>query len=298
MTSLKSTLSMHSAEASTPAPAYGTSRISSSPCTVPSSPKGPWSTGNTQSAPSSPRPGSSATGSPSSDHVPSRAMRTSSTSWPASASPARTDSPDASETSCSDERPPLRTATLMRTGCSPKRTGRSPSSAAGAGAAGVRGRLGLRLVARARVGVEVRVEAPDRDDHLRAALDLAPRRRVLAQHDAVLVGAGDVLVARARREVRVADRVDRRALVLAGDVGHLRLVGRARHGEGHLGAGDDLRAARRALLQHGARVLVGVLLGYADLQPGVRRRRPRLVAVLAGDVGARDALAARRDRDR
>src|SRR3954453_15465272 len=73
---------MHSAEASTPAPAYGTSRISSSPCTVPSSPNGPWSTGNTQSAPSSPRPGSSATGSPSSDHVPSRAMRTAGPPWP------------------------------------------------------------------------------------------------------------------------------------------------------------------------------------------------------------------------
>ena len=37
---------MHSAEASTPAPTYGTSTHSSRPCTVPSSPNGPCSTGN------------------------------------------------------------------------------------------------------------------------------------------------------------------------------------------------------------------------------------------------------------
>ena len=43
---------MHSADASTPAPTYGMSRHSSSPCTVPSSPNGPWSAGNTTSTPS------------------------------------------------------------------------------------------------------------------------------------------------------------------------------------------------------------------------------------------------------
>src|SRR5436305_1165948 len=43
---------MHRAEASTPAPTYGTSRHSSSPWTVPSSPKGPCRTGKTTSAPS------------------------------------------------------------------------------------------------------------------------------------------------------------------------------------------------------------------------------------------------------
>ena len=48
-TALKTSLSMQSAEASTPAPTYGTPASSSSPCTVPSSPNGPCSTGNTTS---------------------------------------------------------------------------------------------------------------------------------------------------------------------------------------------------------------------------------------------------------
>ena len=45
-------LSIPTAEASTPAPTYGTSASSSSPCTVPSSPYGPWSTGKMTSRPS------------------------------------------------------------------------------------------------------------------------------------------------------------------------------------------------------------------------------------------------------
>ena len=61
---------MHSAELSTPAPTYGTSRHSSSPWTVPSSPNGPCSAGNTTSAPARPRPGSSASTSPSHLHTP------------------------------------------------------------------------------------------------------------------------------------------------------------------------------------------------------------------------------------
>jgi hypothetical protein len=40
---------MQSADAVTPAPTYGTSASSRSPCTVPSSPKGPCSTGKTTS---------------------------------------------------------------------------------------------------------------------------------------------------------------------------------------------------------------------------------------------------------
>ncbi len=40
---------MHSAEAATPAPTYGTPASSRRPCTVPSSPNGPWRTGNTTS---------------------------------------------------------------------------------------------------------------------------------------------------------------------------------------------------------------------------------------------------------
>ena len=42
-----------------------------------------------------------------------RSIVTGSTSWPAAATPSRTDAAEFSETSCSDERPPARTATLM-----------------------------------------------------------------------------------------------------------------------------------------------------------------------------------------
>ena len=48
-TALNTSLSMQSADASTPAPTYGTPASSSSPCTVPSSPNGPCSTGKTTS---------------------------------------------------------------------------------------------------------------------------------------------------------------------------------------------------------------------------------------------------------
>src|SRR5919106_1205590 len=44
-------LSIPTADPSTPAPTYGTFASSSSPCTVPSSPYGPCSTGNTTSRP-------------------------------------------------------------------------------------------------------------------------------------------------------------------------------------------------------------------------------------------------------
>ena len=40
---------MQSAEAATPAPTYGMSASSRSPCTVPSSPNGPWRIGSTTS---------------------------------------------------------------------------------------------------------------------------------------------------------------------------------------------------------------------------------------------------------
>ena len=79
---------------------------------MPSSPKGPCRAGKTASAPSSPPPARSATSSPSHDQLPSRASSTHVTSWPAAVSPSRTDAAELSETSCSDERPPARTATL------------------------------------------------------------------------------------------------------------------------------------------------------------------------------------------
>ena len=49
ITALNRSLSMQSAEPSTPAPTYGTPASSSSPCTVPSSPNGPCRTGKTTS---------------------------------------------------------------------------------------------------------------------------------------------------------------------------------------------------------------------------------------------------------
>src|SRR5438094_4573723 len=42
-------LSIATADPSTPAPTYGSPASSSSPCTVPSSPYGPWRRGNTTS---------------------------------------------------------------------------------------------------------------------------------------------------------------------------------------------------------------------------------------------------------
>ena len=93
---------------------------SSNPCTVPSSPKGPWSTGKTTSTSGSPEPSATVTGSPSCRQTPSRPISISVTSWPAVRRPPDTEAPEASETSCSEERPPASTATrwaLMPRGC-------------------------------------------------------------------------------------------------------------------------------------------------------------------------------------
>ena len=85
-------LSIATAEAATPAPTYGTSAVSSSPCTVPSSPCGPCSTGKTASTGRAAPPssdasraepsgaGTTATGSPSTLQPPSRAISTGITS--------------------------------------------------------------------------------------------------------------------------------------------------------------------------------------------------------------------------
>ena len=63
---------MQSAEAATPAPTYGTPASSSRPWTVPSSPKGPCSTGRTTSTAPSASAGfeSASTGSVSADAAP------------------------------------------------------------------------------------------------------------------------------------------------------------------------------------------------------------------------------------
>jgi hypothetical protein len=49
ITALNKSLSMQSADAATPAPTYGTSAISRTPWSAPSSPNGPWRIGSTTS---------------------------------------------------------------------------------------------------------------------------------------------------------------------------------------------------------------------------------------------------------
>ena len=65
---------------------------------------------------------------------PPRSIVTGSTSWPAAATPSRTAAAEFSETSCSDERPPARTATLIGVGVGVggRRRGRRRRRAAGA----------------------------------------------------------------------------------------------------------------------------------------------------------------------
>ena len=94
-------LSMHSAEASTPEPVYGSPRSSSIPCTVPSSPNRPWSALNTQSKPPSRR----------TSHVPP-SRSTAVTSWPRPRKALATCSPDRSDTSRSADLPPRSTASF------------------------------------------------------------------------------------------------------------------------------------------------------------------------------------------
>ena len=62
----------------------------------------------------------SSTSAPSRSQRPSRSIRIRTTSCPAASRPSATDAPERSDTSCSEERPPERTATLI---------GRSPGSA-------------------------------------------------------------------------------------------------------------------------------------------------------------------------
>ena len=101
-------LSIDTADASTPAPTYGRSASSSSPCTVPSSPKVPWRTGNTTSIPGfAPGSGEIARGC----HRPSGVMKIRWTSYLAGFRPLTMDSAERSDISCSPLRPPYRTAT-------------------------------------------------------------------------------------------------------------------------------------------------------------------------------------------
>jgi hypothetical protein len=125
ITDLKTSLSMQSAEASTPAPTYGTPASSSRPCTVPSSPNGPCSTGKTTSTPARVAAisleGSRASSDPgeacnslllagSSCQRPSRSIRTDTTSLPLRSSAPITLVAEAIEIGFSLERPPRITA--------------------------------------------------------------------------------------------------------------------------------------------------------------------------------------------
>ena len=109
---LQISLSIATAAERTLGPAYGTSRTSSNPCTVPSSPNGPWRTGKATSTPSRPPAGRRESSVPSRSQRPSRSIRIRSTSWPAASRPSATEAPEFSETSCSEERPPEITATF------------------------------------------------------------------------------------------------------------------------------------------------------------------------------------------
>src|SRR2546421_560642 len=99
---------MESADPSTPAPTYGRSASSRRPCTVPSSPKVPCSTGNTTSI-SGCAPGSGRIGA--GRHFPSLLMKYSTISYFERSIAFMIDSADLSEISCSPLRPPKMTAT-------------------------------------------------------------------------------------------------------------------------------------------------------------------------------------------
>ena len=94
---------MQRAQAAAPGPVKGMPRISSSSCTVPSSPPTPCIA-------------TKATSGRSATRRLTRSAPTSigSTSWPSRSSASSTRAPERSETPRSSERPPLRTATFIK----------------------------------------------------------------------------------------------------------------------------------------------------------------------------------------
>ena len=89
-------------QASTPEPVYGMSRISSSSCTVPSSPSRPCIAMKATSGDAS-----------RSRWIRSRPTSSATTSWPSRSSASSTRAPERSDTCRSSERPPFSTATLL-----------------------------------------------------------------------------------------------------------------------------------------------------------------------------------------
>src|SRR6266511_312572 len=226
---------MHTAEASTPAPAYATSRHSSAPCTVPSSPYGPCSTGNATSASSKPPPGATSISVPSRVQRPSRSILTGTTSWPAAASPSATAAPERSETSCSLDRPPLSTAT---------RNARSPSRA--------RSRHRLRLRGWF-------LERPDDERHRIPLPHSRPGSGRLVDDAPVVVGIGDGLLLEDDVEAVVGQDPHRTVAEQALDVGHDHRSGAGGDEDRHLRAALDLAPGGGILGDHGPLRLIGVL---------------------------------------
>src|SRR4051812_40165681 len=231
---------MQSADAATPAPTYGTPASSSSPCTVPSSPNGPWRMGSTTSTSPSVSGTDPLTGtgsvsatlpSPScnlllagSAQRPSRPISTCATSYRSASSASTTDRADASEISCSLERPPMSTATRIRS----RLTGRLPAD----------------LVA---------LVPADEDRHVGAGLDRGAARRILVGDEPVQARIVGVDTLRVSLEARVPELPLRGVLVLARHV---------RHGHGRRPRRDlqsHGRAARRRLAH--ARILADDDLG-------------------------------------
>ena len=156
---------------------------------MPSSPNGPCSTGNTTSTPSSPPPGRQRHRARRRGATRRRGRsRPSQASWPAARSPSRTDAAEASDTSCSDERPPPSTATRAGLTSLLRRRGRA-------------GRRGRRRGAR-RSGRRRRDVLADHDRHVRLLLGLGRRGRSLARDDAVLALVGDGLLLHGGRRSR------------------------------------------------------------------------------------------------
>ena len=211
---------MHSEEARTPAPTYGTSSNSSSPCTVPSSPNGPCRTGKATSAPSRPPPGRTASASPSGPlQRPSRSSRTG-THVVAGGDDAlhHRGAGDLGDLV-------LRRAAAVQHG--------DPHGDGTSGVGGGRRRLGGRGRGRGRRGR--RREAADAQDDARALRHLLARARVLREDDAVLRRVRHVLVT--HRDLEAGVRQGSARVVLRhrarGHVGHLDVRRRGRHHDFH-----------------------------------------------------------------
>ena len=200
---------MQSAEASTPAPTYGTPASSSSPCTVPSSPNGPCRTGKTTSTSAS----AAATAARRADASASRrrARRAREPQLAGRALVAELPAPapvdlDRARPRCQlAARAPRRRSRPTRARSRARSSGRRGGRRSG-GAAGSRGRRRGRRRRRSSCVVAVRSSSAGRSvgdgsDPASPTVSVTtsspcarrPAGRVLREHDAVLARVGDVL---------------------------------------------------------------------------------------------------------